>query len=663
MVNSNAPTVVLPQGTYVGLRLEKSRHLPRAVEAFLGVPYAESTAGENRFRPPKRLPTGVTRRVRVFEATRVGDVCPAGGKVGGGYGEDCLNANIYRTAGVVDSKNGEKEKRRRRTTTGTGRRGLESDNEVTAAKSLLPIVVYIHGGGFNMGNGNERNMGSFVSWAKEPMIGINFNYRVGALGFLPSAVTAREGLLNLGLRDQQLLLEWVKENAEAFGGDPENITIMGLSAGAHSIGHHIMYYANSPTPAPFQKAILESGATTARAVLYPTHPRHSIQFREFLIAAGLDGVPEEEIFDQLRKVPLETIARASKSIWDLYEPSVTWPFQPVIDGPNDIANSSTSSINPPPSIIPDLPIHSWRNGKHLRIPILTGFNTNEGTVFVPADANTNSEFRAFFKALIPGLTPADLDELENLYPDPVTHLMSPYRSVPADKGRQWARLDAAYSHYAYICPVLQTAHFMSNLTDASVPVYVYRYAAKGTWGTANHGDEAPIVAHDGGFLDGNGGMPGLRGVSDAMHAAWSQFVVSKTGNITTAEGITRREEDGDGGGAEEDVVQWPEFKSPFTREEAGQKNSKRWKLWGFGGGGSSEEASDRGRIVVFGEGNDERMGPNDGKMAEGVPAQVKTLSNFELDACRFWWSRIELSQGLGRRAPEEEDEKEIKAKL
>lgn len=60
-------------------------------------------------------------------------------------------------------------------------------------------------------------------------------YSVGALGFLPSTVTAAEGVLNLGLRDQILLLQWVQENIEAFGGDPSQVTLFGLSAGAHSV--------------------------------------------------------------------------------------------------------------------------------------------------------------------------------------------------------------------------------------------------------------------------------------------------------------------------------------------------------------------------------------------------------------------------------------------
>src|SRR5690606_10657931 len=151
---------------------------------------------------------------------------------------------------------------------------------------------------------------------------------------------------------------------------PGNVSIMGLSAGAHSIGHHIMHYATRSTPPPFVKAILESGATTARAVYYPTHPRHLVQFREFLIAAGAAGVPESELLDRLRELPLETIVRASKDVWDKYVGSVTWPFQPVIDGPNPLAQSSHPEPTPKlPPVIPDLPIKSWLAGNHLRIPI------------------------------------------------------------------------------------------------------------------------------------------------------------------------------------------------------------------------------------------------------------------------------------------------------
>ncbi|KAK3387066.1 Alpha/Beta hydrolase protein [Podospora didyma] len=624
---ASGPTVALAQGTYSGLVMPASNVFPKAVEAFRGVPYADTTAGQNRFRPPVPLPASS----KTFDAVVFGPSCPKLGQVEEDTGEACLNANIYRPANLVDKL------------------GYQKGNwKVKHKKAKLPVVVYIHGGGFNVGRGRERNMASFVAWAEAPIIGVNFNYRVGALGFLPSALAAKEGLLNLGLRDQQHMLEWVRDNIQAFGGDPDNVTLMGVSAGAHSIGHHIIYYADSSTPdAPFAKAILESGAATARAVFYPTHPRHLIQFREFLIEAGVDGIPESEIFSRLRELPLSTIVTASKAVWDMYEDSVAWPFQPVIDGPNALANSSlpspTNSLRP---IIPDLPITSWRERKHLRIPVLTGFNTNEGTVFVPPAAETDADFRSFFRGIIPTMTNADLDALCKLYPDPTTSSSSPYKNVPSGMGKQWARLDAAYSHYAYICPVIQTAHFLSTASagDKKGPkVHLYRFAPTSIWGTANHGDEAPVVAHDTMFVDPVK-MPGLTAVSDAMHGAWARFAVSKHGNLNDGK-----------------HVEWPVFESPFSYDFTQHKKGwfgRRVKRDDENPGQDGQET--KGKMVVFGEGNNEgtidaKKGSwlgSIGRKNKGTPMRESVLSDLEERACQFWWDRIELSQGFGYRDKE-----------
>jgi hypothetical protein len=245
----------LDQGRYRGRLLPQSAHLPRAVESYLGIPYAQSTAGPNRFRPPQPLARSPAARAQpkeeedddswiprdedgdvVHSAVAYGDICPQAsgpGAKGPAQSENCLNANIFlphdqrRATTVADSSS-------------SGSSSNDHDDDASASAplppALLPVVVYVHGGAFNGGAGLERNMASFVAWADRPLVGVSFNYRVGALGFLPSGLTAREGLLNLGLRDQQLLFAWVAENARAFGGDPENVTIMGLSAGAHSVG-------------------------------------------------------------------------------------------------------------------------------------------------------------------------------------------------------------------------------------------------------------------------------------------------------------------------------------------------------------------------------------------------------------------------------------------
>ena len=124
--------------------------------------------------------------------------------------EDCLHLNIYRP---------------------------KSTNSST---QKLPVLIHVHGGAFNFGYANDREISSLVGWSKEPLIGVTFEYRVGALGFLPSKLMAEEGALNLGLKDQRLLFEWVKKHISGFGGDPENVTLMGPSAGAHSVSFLIV---------------------------------------------------------------------------------------------------------------------------------------------------------------------------------------------------------------------------------------------------------------------------------------------------------------------------------------------------------------------------------------------------------------------------------------
>lgn len=120
--------------------------------------------------------------------------------------EDCLTANVFRQSDV-------------------GNHG----------RTRVPVAVYMHGGAFNRGTARMHDTASMVAWSPEPFIAVSFNYRIGALGFLNSAATAAEKVLNVGLHDQILLLEWVKENIAAFGGDPDNVTVIGLSAGAHSV--------------------------------------------------------------------------------------------------------------------------------------------------------------------------------------------------------------------------------------------------------------------------------------------------------------------------------------------------------------------------------------------------------------------------------------------
>lgn len=202
------PKVALAQGTVVGIQQQDA--YPKPVDAFLGIPYALPPTGDRRFRPPEKvLPSSSA----IIDASKFGPRAPAkqflvkGPKLE--ESEDCLTANVFRQTGTAGGDPG--------------------------SKPLLPVGIYFHGGAFNRGNAAMHDSASMVGWSAEPFIVVSCGYRIGALGFLPSKLSAKEGALNLGLKDQILLMEWVQENIGSFGGDKNNVTIFGLSAGAHSV--------------------------------------------------------------------------------------------------------------------------------------------------------------------------------------------------------------------------------------------------------------------------------------------------------------------------------------------------------------------------------------------------------------------------------------------
>lgn len=99
--------------------------------------------------------------------------------------------------------------------------------------------MLIPGGAFNRGAQRMHNTASMLAWSAEPWVAVSMQYRIGVAGGMNSKLTAKEGLLNLGLKDIYVALEWVQENISAFGGDPDDVTIMGLSAAAHAVSGSI----------------------------------------------------------------------------------------------------------------------------------------------------------------------------------------------------------------------------------------------------------------------------------------------------------------------------------------------------------------------------------------------------------------------------------------
>lgn len=159
----------------------------------------------------------------------------------------------------------------------------------------LPVALWIHGGGFGAGFSNEITMDG-TEWAKRGVILVSINYRLGIMGFLGG---------NYGLQDQMAALKWVYDNIAAFGGDPQNITLMGQSAGALSIKQLV----SSPLCRDYiAKAIIQSGGGIAVPSTAPAKQREASDGHELAEAAGyasvdaMRGVPYAELDAKLSPV-------------------------------------------------------------------------------------------------------------------------------------------------------------------------------------------------------------------------------------------------------------------------------------------------------------------------------------------------------------------------
>ena len=173
----------------------------------------------------------------------------------------------------------------------------------------LPVIVYIHGGGFTGGCGHEKHFDGPV-WPKEKVIAVTINYRLGPMGFLTLPELKEEAGFtgNYGLFDQMTAIFWVKDNIAAFGGDPENITIMGQSAGAMSVQQHCL----SPlTKGLFQKAVLSSGGGVSK-MMTPAAPEKFYDFWHAVMAncgcktlAEFRNVAPEKLFSAWQQTKKE----------------------------------------------------------------------------------------------------------------------------------------------------------------------------------------------------------------------------------------------------------------------------------------------------------------------------------------------------------------------
>ena len=159
----------------------------------------------------------------------------------------------------------------------------------------LPVLVYIHGGGFTGGCGHEKHFDG-PNWPTKGVVGVTLNYRLGPMGFLCLPELAEEAgrTGNYGLYDQLTAIQWVKANIAAFGGDPDNITIMGQSAGGMSVQQHCL----SPlSDGLFQKAVMSSGGGVSKLMSAPAPEKNYNFWHAVMDRAGCTTLEEFRALD------------------------------------------------------------------------------------------------------------------------------------------------------------------------------------------------------------------------------------------------------------------------------------------------------------------------------------------------------------------------------
>ncbi|KAI5853303.1 Alpha/Beta hydrolase protein [Tricharina praecox] len=438
-------------------------------EAFLGVPYASQPV---RFTPSRLLVPGTGR----VSARTYGTSCPAYGsatteQVTAGIitlGEDCLNLNVVRPTG----ENGP-----------------------------LPVAVWIYGGGWQQGSAADLkyNLSHIVQQSVEmgkPMIGVSINYRTAGFGFLYSQEVQNSGNANLGLKDQRVALQWIQKYIHAFGGDPKKVTIWGESAGAYSIGNHLLAYGGRDDGL-FRGAILQSG-TAVGPPLNDTRWYQPIYNRVTAATGCADAI---DTLDCLRNLPYATLYPALNV-------GVEW-FA-AVDG-DMIGGWGSAGTNA---------------GRFIKVPLLLGSNTDEGTSFGVSGVNSDADAVA---QLISSkrwvLTPVQASKLLTFYPDdPIVG--SPYgtgsRTFPA-LGAQYKRYSSMAGDLTMDAPRRQLAQAAAKYSA----VFSYRFDTPPPNSTEKvgigHGAEVPFVFADPTASLGNG--TAVNALARKMARLWVAFVV------------------------------------------------------------------------------------------------------------------------------------------
>ncbi|KAF2467343.1 triacylglycerol lipase-like protein [Lindgomyces ingoldianus] len=397
-------TLVLAVDTVVDVGYSKyrGRVVGDGTTQWLGIRYAAPPLGQLRFAAPKN-PLNTTG---IQDASKFGSICLPQNPTDWSakpnprfqIAEDCLFLNVFAPSNAT-------------------------------ASSKLPVMFFIQGGGFGS-NSNANYNGSDLA-REGNMVIVSINYRVGPCGFLQSEEVVKEGSLNNGMKDQIKALEWVRDNVEKFGGNPEHVVLNGDSAGASSIVILLVSPALRNANL-FVGAISESASEPTLRTL----AQGQDQYNCLLKASGCsNSTASLSCLRSLNATKLQTT-----NCW----------FNPHIDG----------------SIIPDTTFSQFEKGDYAKVPTIFGSCTDEGTKNAPQTTDTLSDAHAFFLNQCPSLSNSSLTVLDEMY------ILNHTAPVFPSSGKLWIQASNAIGDFRSHCV---DNFYQSVLARDGMPTWNYRY--------------------------------------------------------------------------------------------------------------------------------------------------------------------------------------------
>ncbi|GAB7352186.1 hypothetical protein MBLNU459_g2664t2 [Dothideomycetes sp. NU459] len=380
----------------------------------------------------------------------------------------------------------------------------------------LPVLIWIHGGGYGVGNG-QQDLSAIINTNNNSFIGVSIQYRLGAFGFLSSDEVFRNGVVNAGILDQTFAIQWVQSYISLFGGNSSQVTISGESAGGGSVMLQTMAYGGSLGESLFTNSIAASPYLPMQYGYKDWVPSQS--YYAFASHAGCMpntayGSSPRTIFECLVAQNTTTLQSASFNV-SASGVFGTWGFLPVTDG----------------VFIQDLPskqlLEKRVNGKNL----LIGNNANEGPLFTPQNITTEDDLLSWLRLTFPLFQNDDIAKILLYYPssnasvDPnaVDYATLGYAGPSAlnessfGTGQQ-QRADNIYAETTFVCP----SYWMAEaFTDKGRSSYKYQYSVP----AAQHGSDVQVYF---------GPRPMNVGpdFENAFMSIWGEFIVNNNPSIS-----------------------------------------------------------------------------------------------------------------------------------